>query len=194
VIPGSVVLLWMPVGAGGRLVARTSGWWERACARRAHRSPRPLFHAALEVFLPDARYVVEMAPAWGVPAPERGVVATGPVGRVALGRSRLLRYEVRCWRDGVLPDRGWAVGPPLVLLVGGDRAGRVRHAVSRVPRFTWGADPFGVGDPWTSNSIVSWLLAGAGVDAGALAPPDGGAAPGWRSGILAANEREPVNT
>ena len=35
----------------------------------------------------DVRHLIEMAPAWGVPGPSRGVVATGPVGLRWLGRS-----------------------------------------------------------------------------------------------------------
>ena len=102
----AVVLWWLPVGAGGHVVRPTSHWWELDDAHRTHRSPQPLFHAALEVFSADDRYVIEMAPSWGGPRdPDRGVVATGPVGLPVLGRSRFFRYEVRCWRDGRLLDR-----------------------------------------------------------------------------------------
>ncbi|MFT3714464.1 MAG: hypothetical protein QM774_00545 [Gordonia sp. (in: high G+C Gram-positive bacteria)] len=58
-------LWWLPVGAGGHVAARTSRWWESWRARREHRRPRPLFHAALEVFDGVDRYAIEMAPAWG---------------------------------------------------------------------------------------------------------------------------------
>lgn len=185
--PGTVVLLWMPVGAGGHVVVHTSRWWERARAARAHRKPQPLFHAALDVLLPEAGYVIEMAPVWGVPAADRGVVATGPVGWAPLGFSRLFRYEVRCWRDGLLPDRAWAADPPVVLELGVARTRLVRDLAASVPRYTWGTDPLGIGDMWNSNSLVSWLLTRAGVDTAALVPPDGGTAPGWRAGILAAS-------
>ena len=66
-------LWWLPVGAGGRVVVHTSGWWEWYRAWREHRRPAPLFHAALEVTAGDTRYVIEMAPAWGGPAGPRGV-------------------------------------------------------------------------------------------------------------------------
>jgi len=190
VTPGTVVLLWIPVGAGGHVVVHTSRWWEALRARRAHRRPEPLFHAALELLLPEARYVVEMAPAWGAPARERGVVASGPVGWRPLGATRLFRYEVRCWPGGVIPDRAWAVGEPVVLALGVERVRSLRDDVARVPRLTWGADAVGVGDMWNSNSLVAWLLARAGVDAASLAPP-AGSAPGWRAGLAAATDRLP---
>jgi hypothetical protein len=43
------------------------------------------------------------------------VVATGAVGSLLLGRLRLFRYEVRCWRGGTIPDLGEAVGGPRLL-------------------------------------------------------------------------------
>ena len=39
---------------------------------------------------------------------------------------------------------------------------------------------------WNSNAIIAWLLVTAGIDAGAIAPPPGGRAPGWRAGIAVA--------
>ncbi|WP_413452372.1 hypothetical protein AA0Y32_11110 [Georgenia phoenicis] len=56
-------LWWLPVGAGGHVVVHTSRWWERLQARREHRAPEPLLHAALEVYTDTSRYVVEMTPA-----------------------------------------------------------------------------------------------------------------------------------
>ncbi|WP_225994980.1 hypothetical protein [Streptomyces arboris] len=108
----SAALWWLPVGAGGHVVIRTSRWWEALAARREHREPQPLFHAALEVFSDGRRHVIEMGPSWGQVSPARGVVATGPVGWEALGRWRLFRYEVRCWPDGVLLDHDLTVGAP----------------------------------------------------------------------------------
>jgi len=46
---------------------------------------------------------VEMAPVWTTRG-DRGVVSEGPVGAAFLGRSRLFRYEVRCWHGGSIPD------------------------------------------------------------------------------------------
>ena len=112
----AVVLWWLPVGAGGHVVRHTSWWWELLDAHRAHRPRQPLFHAALEVSVAGHRHVIEMAPNWGgPPGVDRGVVLTGPVGLRVLGRSQLFRYEVRCWRDGTIPDRAWAVGGPVLV-------------------------------------------------------------------------------
>ena len=43
----------------GRLV------FEAITARRLRRAPCDLFHSALEVHLEDARFTIEMTPAWG---------------------------------------------------------------------------------------------------------------------------------
>ncbi|QOC26698.1 MULTISPECIES: hypothetical protein [Microbacterium] len=179
-------LWWLPVGAGGRVVVRTSRWWESLRALRARRAPRPLFHAALEVFDGEAGYVIEMTPAWGGPVGPRGVVAEGPVGSRRLGGSRLFRYEIRCWKDGVIPDRRWAVEPPRRLALSPAAAGALIARVGSAPRFVWGRDPFGIGDMWNSNSLVAWLLEGSGIDTAEIAPPRGGDAPGWRCGAVAA--------
>ncbi|MEP7763296.1 hypothetical protein [Sanguibacter sp. 25GB23B1] len=181
-----VDLWWLPVGAGGHVVIHTSRWWELLRARREHRHPRPLFHAALEAFDGDGRYVIEMTPAWGQPAGSRGVVANGPVGAQRLGRLRSFRYEVRCWEDGTIPDKDWAVGPPARFALTPDDARALLGRVATVPPLTWGRDVLDVGDMWNSNSLVSWLLHTSGIDASDLAPPHGGSAPGWRSGIAAA--------
>jgi hypothetical protein len=39
---------------------------------------------------------------------------------------------------------------------------------------------------WNSNSVIAWLIARAGIPADAVAPPPGGRAPGWRSGLAVA--------
>ncbi|MFF2267090.1 hypothetical protein ACFVTZ_02415 [Cellulosimicrobium cellulans] len=180
-----VELLWLPVGAGGHVVRRTSAWWERACALLERRGPGPLFHAALEVHLEGVPCTVEMTPAWGQAPDVRGVVATGPVGARPLGRSRLFRYEVRRWPHGLIPDRSHAVGPAVVVTRDAAAAARLLHAVPAVPTFTWGRRPPGAHDMWNSNSLVAWLLVRAGLPVD-LEPPEGGRAPGWRAGVLVA--------
>jgi hypothetical protein len=178
-------LLWLPVGAGGHVVRHTSRWWELARAKVARRRPTPLFHAALEMHDGAAIHVVEMAPAWGAPAVDRGVVAQGPVGVRWLGRSRLFRYEVRCWRDGRIPDREWAVGEPVLLTTDPDDVARLLRHVRDVPALTWGRAVGPTHDMWNSNSVVAWLLATSGLPTD-LAPPDGGSAPGWAAGLARA--------
>lgn len=183
-----IQLWWLPVGAGGHVVIHTSRWWEHWHALREGRSPRPLFHAALQILAPAGRYAVEMAPAWGRSAGGPGVVATGPVGLRLLGRFRLFRYEVRCWRGGVIPDLGYAPGPPVVFGMDSSDAAAMLARAPQVPRLVWGAKT-SAGDMWNSNSLVSWLLQESGVDAAALFPPNGGRAPGWLAGIDAARVR-----
>lgn len=191
-----VALWWLPVGAGGHVVIRTSRWWERHRARREHRDPSPLFHAALEVFTEPRghdhrRHVIEMAPAWGRVDPSAVVVATGPVGLACLGRTPLFRYAVRCWPDGRIPDRDQAPSPPTVLTLPAADAEEMLRRVAHVPGHTWGRDALGTGDMWNSNSLVSWLLETSGVDAWTLRPPGDGSAPGWAAGIAAARMAAP---
>lgn len=63
---------------------------------------------------PD-RFVIEMTPAWGSGAIDRGVVSEGPVGTQWLGRFRALWYELRCWRNAAMPDVADAVASPQTL-------------------------------------------------------------------------------
>lgn len=178
-----VRVYWLPLGAGGRVVARTGRAFEGRAARREHRAPCELFHAALEVEVGAASYVIEMAPAWSRVAEDRGVVATGPVGLRWLGASRLFRYEVRRWREGVLPDLDAAGGRPVLVDTDSMRAVHLLALVPLVPRLTWGRDELRLGEMWNSNSLVSWLLAGSGHDVSLLGPPEGGRAPGWDAGL-----------
>ena len=110
----AIDLYWLPLGAGGHSVRLNGKVFEAAAARRAGRVRRDLYHSALEVTVPEGRFVIEQAPAWRNGG-ERGVVAVGAVGARAAGRFRIFRYEIRCWRDGVIPDRAEAVESPLRL-------------------------------------------------------------------------------
>jgi hypothetical protein len=189
-----VVLWWLPVGAGGRVVRHTSRWWELLDAFRAHRAPQPLFHAALEVSTDGHRYIIEMAPQWaGSKEEDRGVVVTGPVGLRVLGRSSLFRYEVRCWRDGTLPDREYAVGGPAIVADDGGTAQSVLRHAHEVPALTWGRQVPPTRDMWNSNSLVSWLLRVSGLPIADLSPPSGGRAPGWAAGLALITPSAPTS-
>lgn len=179
-------LWWIPVGAGGHVTRHTSRWWELFQAHRDHRSPQPLFHTALEIFVDETRYLIEMTPAWGQPAGPRGVIITGPVGLRSLGKWRIFRYEVRCWPHGVLPDKTYAVESPVPLQLTRDQALGLLRRISSLPCHVWGKDSFGIGDMWNSNSLISWLLETTGIDASQIRPPVGGRAPGWAAGVFAA--------
>jgi hypothetical protein len=186
-----VDLYWLPLGAG-----ETSGcvrWnghlFEAIAARRDHRTGRDLYHSALEVHLGDARFVIEMTPAWGNPDVGRGVVRTGAVGLRALGRSKFFRYEVRRWRDGTIPDVAEAVGGARTVTDDSTLAQRLLELVPHVPTVTWGRDESLTGDMWNSNSLTSWLLARSGCRTDDLRPPDGGRAPGWDAGLVIADRQ-----
>jgi hypothetical protein len=184
-----VLLYWLPLGAGGHVVRWNGRVYEVIAARHGHRTANDLYHSALEVLLRGERYVVEMAPVWSGEVPERGVVRVGAVGLPLLGRSALFRYEVRRWRDGVIPDAVEAVASPVVLSRDTSRATRVLDLVPEVPPLTWGRDELGAGDMWNSNSLFSWLLARTDHDVAAIAPPPNGRAPGWRAGLTLAAQQ-----
>lgn len=186
----AVTLYWIPLGAGGHVVRRNGLVYEGLAARRGHRAPQQLLHAALEVRLGADRYTVEMGPPWNVRRSDRGVVQTGPVGLRWLGRWPLFRYEVRRWRDGVIPDVDEAVAADLVS-AHRERAQQVLDLVPRVPRLTWGRDELHTGDMWNSNSLTAWLLDRSGHHMPGIGPPAGARAPGWDAGLaLAQRQRQ----
>jgi hypothetical protein len=122
---GSYVdLYWLPLGAGeaNRCVRVSGRLFEAVAARREHRPARDLYHTALQVRHGPDRYVIEMAPVWLTRQPDRGVVAEGPVDLPWLGRWRLFRYEVRRWRNGIIPDIAEAVASPQQLHTDPERA------------------------------------------------------------------------
>jgi hypothetical protein len=186
-------LYWLPLGAGGHSVRLNGKVFEAVAAWLEGRDRCDLYHSALQVYVPDGRFVIEQAPAWGDGA-ERGVVAEGSVGGRAAGRLRLFRYEVRRWRDGVIPDIAEAVDSPRRLSADPERAHRLLELVPRLPTPVWGRDELGAGEMWNSNSTISWLLARSGLDVEAIQPPVGGRAPGWQAGIvIARREHTPQN-
>lgn len=183
-----VALYWIPLGAGGAGFVRLNGRiYEAITARREHRRSLVLYHAALEVHIPEGGYVIEMTPIPGRHPDSRGVVVEGPVGARWLSGLRVFRYEVRRWRSGVIPDVDEAVASPQWLSDDPARARRLLELVAMVPALVWGRDQVGVGDMWNSNSLISWLLARTGLPAERVRPPTGGRAPGWRAGIIMAH-------
>ncbi len=188
-IDAAVDLYWIPLGAGARSVRFNGRVFEALVAARRHRRPLDLYHAALVVVLDGDRHTIELAPSPDADEASRGVVATGAVGSRLLGRLRLFRYEVRCWRDGSIPDLGEAVG-------GAHRLTSDRRAVLRlldvarsVPTPVWGRDELGAGEMWNSNSFIAWLIAAGGLGADELEPPPPGRAPGWHAGLVMARRQ-----
>lgn len=182
----AVDLYWLPVGAGAQVARRCVPMYEAVVAAREHREPCDLYHAALQVHLDDVRYVIESAPVWDRPEPDRGVVCEGPVGMRWLGRSKWFRYEVRRWRNGLIPDVVYAVDSPRTVSCDRHSAQRVLDLAPDFPALTWGRDELTTGDMWNSNSLVAWLLVRSGHDIDAITPPAGGRAPGWTAGVIAA--------
>ena len=155
-------LYWLPLGAGGHSV-RLNGRIFEAIA--AHRAGRPA---------------------------SRGVVAVGAVVSEWAGRFRLFRYEVRRWRDGIIPDVVEAVESPRQLSHDERDARRLIELVPLVPTPVWGRDELRAGEMWNPNSLISWLLATTGLPAGELRPPRNGRAPGWQAGLVVAR-RDPLH-
>ena len=103
---------WLPLGAGGHSVRWNGRVFEAVAAAFGGRPRRDLYHSALEVRVPEGRFVIEQAPVRDSNGFERGVVAEGAVGSRWVGRLRIFRYEVRRWRGGVIPDVDEAVESP----------------------------------------------------------------------------------
>jgi hypothetical protein len=184
----AIDLYWLPLGAGGHSVRLNGLVFEAIAARLQHRGRADLYHSALEVHVPEGRFVIEQAPAWGTSG-ERGVVAEGPVGMRAAGRFRLFRYEVRRWRDGVIPDVAEAVESPQRLSDDTDRARGLLELMPEMPTPVWGRDELRTGEMWNSNSFISWLLVRSGFDAATIRLPPSGRAPGWDAGVVVAQRQ-----
>jgi hypothetical protein len=120
---------------------------------------------------------------------ERGVVSVGAVGSRWAGGFRMFRYELRCWREGVIPDLEEAVDSPQRLSDDPDCARRVLELVSEVPTAVWGRDELQTGEMWNSNSVTSWLIVRSGLPLETARLPLNGRAPGWRAGIVVAKRR-----
>ncbi len=181
-----VDLYWLPLGAGGHSVRVNGRVFEAVAAQLQRRPPCDLYHSALEVRVPEGRFVIEQAPIPDSNGGERGVVAEGAVGTRWAGRFRIFRYEVRRWRDGLIPDVSEAVESPQRLTDDPRVSQRVLDMVPHVPTAVWGRDELGAGEMWNSNSIISWLIARSGLDNESIRVPANGRAPGWHAGLVVA--------
>jgi hypothetical protein len=182
-----VDLYWLPLGAGGHFVRLNGRVFEAVVSRLEHRPACDLYHSALEVRVPEGRFVIEQTPVPRGDEALRGVAAGGAVGAHWAGRFRIFRYEVRRWRDGVIPDVGEAVDSPRRLTDDPEGARRLLNLVPSLPTPVWGRDELAAGEMWNSNSVISWLIASSGLSAESIPPPAGGRAPGWNAGLVVAH-------
>jgi len=190
VLSGGVDLYWLPLGAGGHFVRLNGRLYEAVAARLEKRPAEDIYHSALVVGVPEGAFTIEMA--WPIPdgfGVRRGVVAEGAVGSRRARSLRSLRYEIRCWRDGVIPDLDEAVDSPQRLTDDPLLAQRIFELVPEAPTPIWGRDELRAGEMWNSNSLISWLLARGGIAVDAVRPPAGGRAPGWRAGVVVARRQ-----
>ena len=188
--PPGLDLYWIPLGAGHHVVRISGKVYEALLALVQHRRRGPLFHSSLVATTPEGRFVIEMAEIRDGRGAERGVVAEGAVGTRWLERFRLFRYEIRRWREGVIPDISYAVESPVRITDDLDITRAVLALVAFVPTPVWGRDEVQAGDMWNSNSVTAWLLASFDVERAAGEPPSGGRAPGWKAGVVAARRWE----
>ena len=185
-----VDLYWLPLGAGGHSVRLNGRIFEAVAARLERRPTKDLYHSALVVRVPEGAFVIEQAPVVSDGnGALRGVVAAGAVGSRWARSLRIFRYEIRRWRDGVIPDIDEAVDSPVRLTDDPLVAQRVLGLVPYVPTPVWGRDELRAGEMWNSNSVISWLIARSGLGVEAVHPPAGGRAPGWRAGLVVARRQ-----
>ena len=192
-VPGrgtaAVDLYWLPLGAGGHLVRLNGRIYEAVVARLERRPARALYHSALEVQAAGEKFVIEQTPVPDLSGTQRGVVAGGAVGSRRAGRFRIFRYEIRLWRNGHIPDVAEAVESPHRLSDDESCARRVLDLIAQVPTPVWGRDELRTGEMWNSNSVIAWVIARSGIDVERIAPPAGGRAPGWQSGLAVARRQ-----
>jgi hypothetical protein len=185
-----VDLYWLPLGAGGHSVRLNGRIFEAMVGRLEKRPAKDLYHSALVVRAPEGEFVIEQAPIPDGNGAVRGVVAEGAVGSRWARSLRIFRYEIRRWRDGVIPDVDEAVDSPRRLTNEPLVAQRLLELVPYVPTPVWGRDELQAGEMWNSNSVISWLIARSGLGVEAVHPPAGGRAPGWDAGVVVARRRE----
>ena len=78
---------------------------------------------------------------------------------------------------GSIADIAEAVGGPQRLTDDEAKARAVLEAAQSVPAKVWGRDVLHVGEMWNSNSVISWILTIAGIDASKMPPPQEAALP-----------------
>lgn len=133
-------LYWIPLGAGGSGFVRVVGKvYEAVKARVDHRKRLALYHTALRVRTSRGLFAVEMMlPSPGGDINSRGVVLVGAVASARLAGLRSFRYEIRCWRNGILLDAEPGVLGPQRLSEDPLQARRLLEWANLVPPLIWG--------------------------------------------------------
>ena len=121
-------------------------------AKLERRRRYDLYHSALEIAVPDGRFVIEMTPVCAADRTERDVVAGGPVGARWAGRFQIFRSEIRRWRDGSIPDVAEAVDSPRRVIHDTEHAQRLLDLVPKIPTPVWSRGQLNTGDMWNSKS------------------------------------------
>jgi len=151
----AVGFYWIPLGAGAHVVRVSGKAFEAVSALVHRRRPSDLDHSALEVIVPEGRFVIEMTPVPDLHGARRGVVAEGAVGTKRAGRLRLFRYEIRRWRDGVIPDARAAISSAVSACHDVACVQQILDLVPSVLTPVWGRDELDAGEMWNSNSVTS---------------------------------------
>ena len=185
----AVDLFWLPLGAGGHSVRVNGKIYEAISALNQRRARRDIYHSALLIRSRGQSFAVEMTPVPNRRGDQRGVVAEGPVGARWAGRLRIFRYEIRCWRDGTVPDLAYAIASPVRITADPFVTESILELLPSVPRATWGRDELRAGEMWSCNSIISWVLTRAGADMDHLEFPPHARAPGWDAGVTVARRQ-----
>jgi len=99
------------------------------------------------VHVPEGRFVIEQAPVRDSTARSAASSQKARSERAGLAAFGF-RYEVRRWRNGVIPDVAEAVESPQRLSDDLLQAHRLLDLVPSVPTPVWGRDEFGTGEMW----------------------------------------------
>jgi hypothetical protein len=125
-------LYWLPLGAGSHSVRLNGRIFEAVAARLERRDRCDLYHSALEVRVPEGRFVIEQSPVRPTDPAERGVVH--PRMLPARPSEHLDRSRDRIHRGDHRTTAGRPDPPGPRRRYGRGRAGRVRAAPLRRDR------------------------------------------------------------
>jgi hypothetical protein len=131
--------------------------------------------------------VIERASVPDLKGEQRGVVAEGLVGTKWAGRFRWFRYEIRCWREGLISDLDEGIASPVRLVNDLVHTRRIIALLPSLPTPVWGRDELNTGEMWNPNSATSWVLVRSRVGLTTVRPPVLGRAPGWGAGVVVAD-------